>query len=104
MNKIERNMNRKYMHELQKTFMAPKAEVNLYSWKSYLETKQRWQPASQRGRGIKEMGNQVSELDAMAGQGKIVLSYGDCLLRESDLRLLDKGGWINDKIIGFAFE
>eukprot|EP00112_Aurelia_sp_Birch-Aquarium-sp1_P009493 Seg2080.4 transcript_id=Seg2080.4/GoldUCD/mRNA.D3Y31 product="Sentrin-specific protease 8" protein_id=Seg2080.4/GoldUCD/D3Y31 len=50
------------------------------------------------------MGNQVSELDAMAGQGKIVLSYGDCLLRESDLRLLDKGGWINDKIIGFAFE
>ena len=51
------------------------------------------------------MGNQVIKFDAeMAGHGKIVLSYGDCLLRESDLRLLDRGGWINDKIIGFAFE
>ena len=37
-------------------------------------------------------------------QGKIVLSYGDCLLHESDLQLLARGGWINDKIIGFAFE
>nr|XP_002125210.1 sentrin-specific protease 8-like [Ciona intestinalis]XP_009861640.1 sentrin-specific protease 8-like [Ciona intestinalis]XP_018671518.1 sentrin-specific protease 8-like [Ciona intestinalis] len=35
---------------------------------------------------------------------KIVLSYHDSLLRESDLRLLDTGQWLNDKIIGFMFQ
>ena len=35
---------------------------------------------------------------------KKVLSYGDCLLRESDVRALSDGEWLNDKIIGFAFE
>lgn len=34
----------------------------------------------------------------------IVLSYGDSLLLESDVRLLDSSQWINDKLIGFAFE
>ena len=51
------------------------------------------------------MGSHISKFDVeMAPQGKIVLSYGDCLLREADVKLLDRGGWINDKIIGFAFE
>ncbi|XP_028922484.1 sentrin-specific protease 8 [Ornithorhynchus anatinus] len=34
----------------------------------------------------------------------VVLSYMDSLLRQSDLRLLDPPNWLNDHIIGFAFE
>ncbi|CAK9826586.1 Sentrin-specific protease 8 [Anthophora retusa] len=39
--------------------------------------------------------------DAM---NKIVLSYYDCLLRASDLTLLQGTHWLNDIIIGFYFE
>lgn len=35
---------------------------------------------------------------------KIALSYHDSLLHESDLDLLDCGGWLNDRLIGFAYE
>uniref|UniRef100_A0A8D0L657 SUMO peptidase family member, NEDD8 specific n=1 Tax=Sphenodon punctatus TaxID=8508 RepID=A0A8D0L657_SPHPU len=34
----------------------------------------------------------------------VVLSYMDSLLRESDVTLLDPPSWLNDHIIGFAFE
>lgn len=33
----------------------------------------------------------------------IVLSYGDSLLRTSDLKLLDRGNWLNDNLISFWF-
>ena len=36
--------------------------------------------------------------------GEIVLSYGDSLLYEADVRLLEPRGWINDSIIAFVFE
>ena len=32
-----------------------------------------------------------------------VLSYGDLLLRTSDLKLLDRGNWLNDNLISFWF-
>ncbi|XP_068128686.1 sentrin-specific protease 8 [Hyperolius riggenbachi] len=35
---------------------------------------------------------------------KVVLSYGDSLLRSSDVALLDAPQWLNDNIIGFTFE
>ncbi|KOC62835.1 Sentrin-specific protease 8 [Habropoda laboriosa] len=35
---------------------------------------------------------------------KIVLSYYDCLLRASDITLLQGSHWLNDVIIGFYFE
>ncbi len=35
---------------------------------------------------------------------KKVLSYGDSLLRCSDVNLLKNGQWLNDKVIGFVFE
>ncbi|XP_053321007.1 sentrin-specific protease 8 [Spea bombifrons] len=35
---------------------------------------------------------------------KILLSYGDSLLRSSDVALLDPPHWLNDNIIGFIFE
>ena len=35
---------------------------------------------------------------------EIVLSYGDSLIRKSDLELLQPGCWLNDTIIGFYFE
>ncbi|KAG8576301.1 hypothetical protein GDO81_009822 [Engystomops pustulosus] len=35
---------------------------------------------------------------------QVVLSYGDCLLRSSDVALLDGPHWLNDNIIGFIFE
>nr|ACO51889.1 Sentrin-specific protease 8 [Aquarana catesbeiana] len=41
------------------------------------------------------------------GDGRIeqvVLSYGDSLLRSSDVTLLDAPHWLNDNIIGFTFE
>ncbi|NXF86848.1 SENP8 protease, partial [Eubucco bourcierii] len=34
----------------------------------------------------------------------VVLSYMDSLLRQSDVALLDPPNWLNDQIIGFAFE
>lgn len=34
----------------------------------------------------------------------VVLSFHDSLLRESDLSLLEEGRWLNDRLIGFAFE
>ena len=36
--------------------------------------------------------------------GPVVLSFHDCLLRESDVNLLDEPYWLNDKIIEFAYE
>ena len=32
---------------------------------------------------------------------KIVLDYNDSLVYESDLKLLNQGKWLNDRIIGF---
>lgn len=37
----------------------------------------------------------------MASHGRIVLSYHDTLLRESDVDLLDEQCWVNDNIIWF---
>lgn len=34
----------------------------------------------------------------------VVLSYQDSLLRRSDVELLDGPHWLNDQVIGFAFE
>lgn len=35
----------------------------------------------------------------------VVLSYGDALLRASDLHILQSDtGWLNDRIIGYVFE
>lgn len=34
----------------------------------------------------------------------IVLSYGDCLLRVRDMTLLKSPNWLNDALIGFAFD
>ena len=38
-----------------------------------------------------------------AHKDPIVLSYEDSLLRESDLKLLDHGNWLNDNLISFWF-
>ena len=35
---------------------------------------------------------------------KIVLSYNNSCLVEDDIRTLDNGAWLNDKIIGFVYE
>ena len=35
---------------------------------------------------------------------KVVVSLGDALLRQSDLRLLEGPHWLNDAVIGFYFE
>lgn len=40
----------------------------------------------------------------MPVKDKIVLSYGDIVLRESDAELLDGSHWLNDNIIDFWFE
>lgn len=40
----------------------------------------------------------------MASEGKVVLSYHDVLLRESDIALLHPGRWLNDLVISFWFE
>ncbi|CAH2273286.1 sentrin-specific protease 8 [Pelobates cultripes] len=40
----------------------------------------------------------------VARMEQIVLSYGDCLLRSSDVALLDAPHWLNDNVIGFIFE
>lgn len=36
-------------------------------------------------------------------EDSVVLSYFDCLLRESDIKILKSNGWLNDAIIGFYF-
>ncbi|KAK2179434.1 hypothetical protein NP493_489g00004 [Ridgeia piscesae] len=40
----------------------------------------------------------------MGEKDPIVLSFQDSLLRQSDVELLDGNRWLNDKLIGFAFE
>jgi sentrin-specific protease 8 len=35
---------------------------------------------------------------------RVVLSYNDSLLRESDLELLNEGNWLNDQLIAFVYE
>ena len=41
----------------------------------------------------------------MAGrQDPVVLSFHDSCLRQSDMNLLSGTHWLNDKLIGFAFE
>lgn len=35
---------------------------------------------------------------------RIVLSYNDSLLHESDVQLLESNNWLNDRIIGFTYE
>jgi len=40
----------------------------------------------------------------MMSDDAVVLDYYDCLLRSSDLMLLNESLWINDNLIGFAFE
>lgn len=35
---------------------------------------------------------------------EIAVSFHDSLLRKSDLRLLEEGRWLNDRLIGFMFE
>ncbi|ROT63631.1 sentrin-specific protease 8 [Penaeus vannamei] len=35
---------------------------------------------------------------------RVVLSYHDCLIMESDLRLLEGRNWLNDSLISFWFE
>jgi len=40
----------------------------------------------------------------MSSDDAIVLDYYDCLLRRSDLLLLNESQWLNDNILGFAFE
>lgn len=39
-----------------------------------------------------------------SNQNRIVLSYNDSLIHESDLKLLDEGNWLNDQLIGFFYE
>ncbi len=38
------------------------------------------------------------------GSDKVVLSFGDAVVRESDLKLLSGPHWLNDRIISFYFE
>ncbi|XP_077865152.1 sentrin-specific protease 8-like [Saccoglossus kowalevskii] len=40
----------------------------------------------------------------MAETDEIVLSFHDSLLRKSDINLLEGSRWLNDTVIGFAFE
>ena len=40
----------------------------------------------------------------MANDDTVVLSFGDSLLLKSDLELLAEPNWVNDKLIGFAYE
>jgi hypothetical protein len=37
----------------------------------------------------------------MSAKNDIVLSYNDSIIYKSDLKLLDKNQWLNDRIIGF---
>ncbi|OZC04878.1 hypothetical protein X798_08148 [Onchocerca flexuosa] len=41
---------------------------------------------------------------SMAKSGKCVLSFGDTVLYEADLRALENGRWLSDPVISFAFE
>ncbi|EJD75879.1 TDP1 protein [Loa loa] len=40
----------------------------------------------------------------MAKSGKCVLSFGDTVLYEADLKALENGRWLSDPVISFAFE
>uniref|UniRef100_A0A2K6W2L3 ULP_PROTEASE domain-containing protein n=1 Tax=Onchocerca volvulus TaxID=6282 RepID=A0A2K6W2L3_ONCVO len=40
----------------------------------------------------------------MAKSGRCVLSFGDTVLYEADLRALENGRWLSDPVISFAFE
>lgn len=40
----------------------------------------------------------------MAKSGRCVLSFGDTVLYESDLKALENGRWLSDPVISFAFE
>ncbi|VDK88999.1 unnamed protein product [Litomosoides sigmodontis] len=40
----------------------------------------------------------------MAKSGRCVLSFGDTVLYEADLRALETGRWLSDPVISFAFE
>lgn len=35
---------------------------------------------------------------------KIILSYEDSIIYESDFKLLDDGNWLNDRLISFIYE
>jgi sentrin-specific protease 8 len=37
-------------------------------------------------------------------EDEVVVDYHDCLLRKSDVELLNDSQWLNDNIIAFAFE
>ena len=34
----------------------------------------------------------------------LIISYGDTILRQSDINILQSTQWLNDQIIGFYFE
>lgn len=40
----------------------------------------------------------------MASSGPIILSYGDSLIRQSEVEILRRNGWLNDIIMSFFFE
>lgn len=40
----------------------------------------------------------------MAKSGRCVLSFGDTVLYEADLKALENGRWLSDPVISFAFE
>ncbi|KAF6019930.1 SENP8 [Bugula neritina] len=40
----------------------------------------------------------------MASQTETLLSYGDSLLKKDDLFILESNGWLNDRLLNFAFE
>ena len=40
----------------------------------------------------------------MGKKEAVVLSFGDSIIRSSDLKLLDAPNWLNDRIISFYFE
>ncbi|CAI7997267.1 Sentrin-specific protease 8 [Geodia barretti] len=47
----------------------------------------------------------MNEQSAVPRRGEeVVLSFGDSLLRQSDVELLRCCGWLNDRLIGFYFE
>jgi Ulp1 family protease len=40
----------------------------------------------------------------MSTTDRVVLSYGDTVIRESDLALLNPSQWLNDTLIHFYYE
>lgn len=37
----------------------------------------------------------------MTSKNEIVLNYNDSILYQSDLKLLERNNWLNDRLIGF---